>query len=58
MPDPNGFLKYERQLPKARPIPVRLLDWHEVYPPADEGLIRDQAARCMGCAVQIGRAHV
>jgi len=51
VPDPNGFLKYERQLPKARPIPVRLLDWHEVYPPADEGLIRDQAARCMGCAV-------
>ena len=31
MPDPNGFLKYERQLPKARPIPVRLQDWREVY---------------------------
>jgi glutamate synthase (NADPH) small chain len=51
VPDPSGFLKYERQLPKARPVPVRLLDWHEVYPPASDELIRDQAARCMGCAV-------
>ena len=51
MPDPSGFLKYERQLPKARPVPVRLLDWHEVYPPADESLVREQAARCMGCGI-------
>ena len=51
MPDPNGFLRYERQLPKRRPVPVRLQDWREVYPPAGEELIRDQATRCMDCGI-------
>jgi glutamate synthase (NADPH) small chain len=51
VPDPNGFLRYERQLPKRRPVPVRLQDWHEVYPPAGEELIRDQATRCMDCGI-------
>ncbi len=51
MPDPNGFLRYERQLPKRRPVPVRIQDWHEVYPPAGEELIRDQATRCMDCGI-------
>src|SRR5690349_16222354 len=26
-------------------------DWHEVYPPAGEELIRDQATRCMDCGI-------
>ncbi|MBB2941554.1 glutamate synthase (NADPH/NADH) small chain [Actinoplanes lutulentus] len=51
MPDPNGFLRYERQLPKRRPVPLRLMDWKEVYPPAGEELIRDQATRCMDCGI-------
>ena len=34
VPDPNGFLRYERQLPARRPVPVRIMDWREVYPPA------------------------
>ena len=51
MPDPNGFLRYERQLPKRRPVPVRIRDWREVYPPASEDLIRDQATRCMDCGI-------
>ncbi|GIE84972.1 glutamate synthase subunit beta [Actinoplanes regularis] len=51
MPDPNGFLRYERQLPKRRPVPVRIMDWKEVYPPAGEELIRDQATRCMDCGI-------
>jgi len=51
VPDPNGFLRYERQLPKRRPVPVRIRDWHEVYPPAGEELIRDQATRCMDCGI-------
>jgi glutamate synthase (NADPH/NADH) small chain len=49
--DPNGFLRYDRQLPKRRPVPVRIRDWHEVYPPAAEGLVRDQATRCMDCGI-------
>jgi glutamate synthase (NADPH/NADH) small chain len=51
VPDPNGFLRYERQLPKRRPVPVRIQDWHEVYPPAGEELVRDQATRCMDCGI-------
>jgi len=51
VPDPNGFLRYERQLPKRRPVLVRIQDWREVYPPAGEELIRDQATRCMDCGI-------
>src|SRR5262245_2880673 len=51
MPDPNGFLRYGRQLPARRPVPVRILDWHEVYPPANDGLVREQATRCMDCGI-------
>ncbi|HEX8346973.1 MAG TPA: FAD-dependent oxidoreductase, partial [Actinoplanes sp.] len=51
MPDPNGFLRYQRQLPKRRPVPVRIRDWREVYPPADDALVRDQATRCMDCGI-------
>jgi glutamate synthase (NADPH/NADH) small chain len=51
VPDPNGFLRYERQLPSRRPVPVRIMDWREVYPPAEDALIRDQATRCMDCGI-------
>ncbi len=51
MPDPSGFLRHERQLPARRPVPVRLLDWREVYPSAGDELVRAQATRCMDCGV-------
>jgi glutamate synthase (NADPH/NADH) small chain len=51
MPDPNGFLRYDRRLPKRRPVPVRISDWREVYPPAGEDLVREQASRCMDCGI-------
>ncbi len=51
MPDPNGFLRYPRRVPARRPVPVRISDWREVYPPAGEELIREQAARCMDCGI-------
>jgi glutamate synthase (NADPH/NADH) small chain len=51
MPDPQGFLRYERKLPARRPVPVRIQDWREVYPSADDGLIREQATRCMDCGI-------
>ncbi|HEX6873791.1 MAG TPA: glutamate synthase subunit beta [Micromonosporaceae bacterium] len=51
MPDPNGFLRFDRRLPPRRPVPVRLLDSREVYPAAEEGLVRQQATRCMDCGV-------
>jgi glutamate synthase (NADPH/NADH) small chain len=51
MPDPTGFLTQERQLPKRRPVPVRIQDWHEVYESASDDLIRGQAGRCMDCGI-------
>ncbi|GHJ44893.1 dihydropyrimidine dehydrogenase subunit A [Catellatospora sp. TT07R-123] len=51
MPDPNGFLRYGRRMPARRPVPVRIMDWREVYPSADDELIREQAGRCMDCGV-------
>ncbi|GGM38638.1 glutamate synthase [Micromonospora sonchi] len=51
MPDPNGFLRHGRRLPARRPVPVRISDWREVYPPAGAELIREQATRCMDCGI-------
>jgi len=50
--DPKGFLKTrERELTPRRPVPVRLMDWREVYEAADQTVIRRQAGRCMDCGV-------
>ncbi|WP_314423913.1 glutamate synthase subunit beta [uncultured Microbacterium sp.] len=52
MADPKGFLKVtERELPKRRPVPVRIMDWKEVYEPGDQAVLRRQAGRCMDCGV-------
>ncbi|ALJ20204.1 glutamate synthase subunit beta [Microbacterium sp. No. 7] len=52
MADPKGFLKTtERELPARRPVPVRILDWKEVYEPGDSAVLRRQAGRCMDCGV-------
>ena len=51
MPDPNGFLRYDRRLPAAPPGAGAAADWREVYPPADDELIREQATRCMDCGI-------
>jgi glutamate synthase (NADPH/NADH) small chain len=50
--DPKGFLKTtERELPKRRPVSVRLMDWKEVYEPGDPTELQRQAGRCMDCGV-------
>jgi glutamate synthase (NADPH/NADH) small chain len=51
VPDPNGFLRHGRKLPARRPVPVRIMDWREVYPSAPDGLIHEQATRCMDCGI-------
>jgi len=52
MADPKGFLKVrERELAPRRPVPIRLMDWREVYEPADPAMLRRQAGRCMDCGV-------
>ncbi|MGH9082914.1 MAG: glutamate synthase subunit beta [Acidimicrobiales bacterium] len=47
----TGFLEYGRELPRRRPVPVRLRDWREVYEPFPAESARNQAARCMDCGV-------
>jgi glutamate synthase (NADPH/NADH) small chain len=51
MGERTGFLKYPRELPERRAVPVRLRDWKEVYEPFGEDRLRKQAARCMDCGI-------
>ena len=67
MGETTGFMKWQRETPVRRPVPVRLRDWREVYEPFDADTLTLQAGRCMdcgipfcnnGCPLEIGRAHV
>jgi glutamate synthase (NADPH/NADH) small chain len=51
MGDPKGFLKAARELPRRRPVDVRLTDWREVYEPFGRERVERQAARCMDCGI-------
>jgi glutamate synthase (NADPH/NADH) small chain len=55
MADPRGFLKHrDRELPARRPVPLRLMDWREVYEireRGDLGVVSRQAGRCMDCGI-------
>jgi len=51
MGDTTGFLKHSRELPTRRPVPVRILDWREVYEDFPIEKIRTQASRCMDCGI-------
>ena len=51
MGDPRGFLKYDRELPRHRPVATRVRDWREVYEAFPSGSVRRQAARCMDCGI-------
>jgi glutamate synthase (NADPH/NADH) small chain len=51
MGETTGFMRYDRELPKRRPIPVRVLDWKEVYEDFPPERVRTQGARCMDCGI-------
>jgi glutamate synthase (NADPH) small chain len=51
MGDPTGFLKFDRENPTRRPVPVRLRDWKEVYEPFAAEKLQVQASRCMDCGI-------
>ena len=51
MADPKGFMKFGRNTPMRRPVPVRLRDWREVYEPFPADHLQTQAARCMDCGI-------
>jgi glutamate synthase (NADPH/NADH) small chain len=44
-------MKYGRELPRRRPVPLRLRDWREVYEPFPRDALTHQAARCMDCGI-------
>ena len=51
MPDPWGFVKIQKQPQPKRPVQIRIRDWREVYEPAEETTVKNQAARCMDCGI-------
>jgi glutamate synthase (NADPH/NADH) small chain len=51
MGKPTGFIEFDRELPRRRPVPVRLKDWREVYEPFPIEHTRTQASRCMDCGI-------
>jgi glutamate synthase (NADPH/NADH) small chain len=51
MGDPQGFLKYPRQLGSRRPVAERIKDNKELEIPLTERELAIQGARCMDCGV-------
>ncbi|HEY3057680.1 MAG TPA: glutamate synthase subunit beta [Chloroflexota bacterium] len=51
MGETTGFLKWKRETPTRRPVPVRVLDWQEVYTPFPRESLVAQAGRCMDCGI-------
>jgi glutamate synthase (NADPH/NADH) small chain len=51
MGEATGFLKYGRETPTRRAVPVRIRDWKEVYEPFPDEHLQTQAARCMDCGI-------
>jgi len=51
MADPKGFINTPRELPKRRPVDVRIRDWKEVYQEQEFSHLQKQAGRCMDCGI-------
>jgi len=50
--DPRGFLTTrERETQRRRPVPVRIMDFKDVYERPDPTVLHRQAGRCMDCGV-------
>ena len=51
MGKPTGFKEIPREMPKRRPVELRILDWNEIYNPFADEKLRAQGARCMDCGI-------
>ncbi|QCU78143.1 glutamate synthase subunit beta [Citricoccus sp. SGAir0253] len=52
MADPRGFLTTrDRRDRPSRPVPVRIMDFKDVYARQDPEVVHQQAGRCMDCGV-------
>jgi len=47
----DGFMKFDREMPKSRDVKERIKDNNEVYTPLDKEKVKQQASRCMDCGV-------
>lgn len=47
----DGFMKFDREMPKSRDTEERIKDYKEVYTPLDKEKVKQQASRCMDCGV-------
>jgi glutamate synthase (NADPH/NADH) small chain len=47
----DGFMKFDREMPKSRDKKERIKDYKEVYVPLDKEKVKQQASRCMDCGV-------
>lgn len=47
----DGFLLYDRELPKKFPVGERIRNYKEFYAPVAEGYLHKQSSRCMDCGV-------
>ncbi|HEY1629212.1 MAG TPA: glutamate synthase subunit beta, partial [Tepidisphaeraceae bacterium] len=51
MGKPTGFKEIPREMPKRRPVELRILDWNEIYLDFPSDKLRAQGARCMDCGI-------
>lgn len=47
----DGFMKFNREMPKSRDPKERINDYKEIYLPLEKEKVKQQAARCMDCGV-------
>ncbi len=47
----DGFMKFNREMPKSRDPKERINDYKEIYFPLEKEKVKQQAARCMDCGV-------
>ncbi len=53
----KGFMEFQRETPKPRPVSDRLKDKNEVYEPFPLEKYQEQGARCMDCGVPFCQSH-
>ncbi len=44
-------MEFGRELPRRRPVKMRVRDWHEVYESFEPESVQHQGARCMDCGI-------
>jgi glutamate synthase (NADPH/NADH) small chain len=47
----DGFMRFDREMPKSRDLKERIKDYKEVYVKHSDEKLHEQSARCMDCGV-------